>query len=306
MCFTKSDERLVASLAYLPEMSALESKGELMDNIASMHDLDANERRDSMANNITKMKYVPGTHGKPRPDAAHLAGQFIREWEKKHLKLKGKKFEPSEIPPAICFSRKIGAGALEIADLLAEKIYYRVVDRELLEHIAKDKDLNKKTVEFFDERYPGKMSELAAMLFGEKSFVMIDYVKNLISTVFTFANMGLTIFVGRGAHLILPRDRVLAVRIICSEKYRIERLSKLLDVEEIEAEKLLHLIDQEQRAFFKKAFGRKDASPYEFDVVINSDFMAEPQGAAEVIACAFREKFAEYFEEAEFITKKVV
>ena len=245
-----------------------------------------------MANNKTKIKYVPGVHAKQRPDAAHLAGQFIREWHQSHLKLKGKKNEPSEMPPTICFSRKIGGGALEIADLLAEKIYYRVVDRELLEHMAKDKELSKKTVEFFDERYPGKMSELASMLFGEKSFIMSDYVKILISAVFTFANMGSSIFVGRGAHLILPRDRVLAVRIICSDKYRIERLADILDVEEREAEKLLHQIDHEQRAFFKKVFGKKDASPYEFDLVIDSDFITGPAGAAEIIACAFKEKFA--------------
>jgi len=250
------------------------------------------KRRTTMAINKSKLKYVPGTHAKKRPDAAHLAGQFIREWHQRYVKLKGKKIEPSEIPPVICFSRKIGAGALEIADLLAEKIYFRVVDRELLEHIAKDKELSKKTVEFFDERYPGKMSELAAMLFGEKSFIMSDYVKNLISAVFTFANMGSSIFVGRGAHLILPRDRVLAVRIICSNEYRKERLAVILDVEEKEAEKLLHNIDQEQRAFFKKVFAKKDALPYEFDLVINSDFITEPGGAAEVIACAFKEKFS--------------
>jgi len=109
-----------------------------------------------MAINKPKVKYVPGTHGKKRPAAAPLAAQFIREWEQGRHKLKGKNIETSEISPAICFSRKIGGGALEISDLLAEKIYYRVVDRELLEHIAKDKELSKKTVEFFDERYPGK------------------------------------------------------------------------------------------------------------------------------------------------------
>ena len=257
-----------------------------------------------MAKNKTKIKYVPGFYAKPRPDAAHLAGQFIREWHQRYLKLKGKKIEPSEIPPTICFSRKIGGGALEIADLLAEKIYFRIVDRELLEHIAKDKDLSKKTVEFFDERYPGKMSELAAMLFGEKSFIMIDYVKNLISAVYTFANMGSTIFVGRGAHLILPRDRVLAVRIICSDKYRIKRLADILDVEENEAEKLLHHIDQEQRAFFKKAFGKKDASPYEFDLIINTDFITEPRAAAEFVAQAFKEKFAADMENRPFGGRK--
>ena len=245
-----------------------------------------------MVINRSKLKYVPGTYAKKRPDAAQMAGQCISEWSQRQLKMKGEKAVPSEITPAICFSRKIGAGALEIADLLAEKIYYRVVDRELLEHMAKDKDLSRKTVEFFDERYPGKMSELASMLFGEKSFIMSEYVKNLIRAVFTFANMGSSIFVGRGAHLILPRDRVLAVRIICSNEYRIARLADMFDVEETEAEKLLHQIDQEQRSFFKKAFGRKDASPYEFDLVINSDFITDPDGAAEVIKCAFKEKFS--------------
>jgi len=44
-----------------------------------------------MAINKPKLKYVPGTHGKKRPDAANLAGQFIREWHQRHLKLKGKK-----------------------------------------------------------------------------------------------------------------------------------------------------------------------------------------------------------------------
>jgi hypothetical protein len=174
------------------------------------------------------------------------------------------------------------------------------VDRELLEHIAKDKELSQKTVEFFDERYPGKRSELASMLFGEKSFIMSDYVKNLIGAVFTFANMGSSIFVGRGTHLILPRERVLAARIICSDGFRIERLAAILDVEESEAEKLLHHIDHEQRAFFKKVFGEKDASPYEFDLVINSDFITKPGGAADVIACAFKEKFAAELEGTPF------
>jgi cytidylate kinase len=245
-----------------------------------------------MVINRSNLKYVPGTYAKKRPDAAQLAGQYISEWSQRQLEMKAKKAVPSEMSPAICFSRKIGAGALEIADLLAEKIYYRVVDRELLEHMAKDKDLSKKTIEFFDERYPGKMSELASMLFGEKSFIMSEYVKNLVSAVFTFANMGSSIFVGRGAHLILPRDRVLAVRIICSNEYRIARLADIFDVEETEAEKLLHKIDQEQRSFFKKVFSKKDASPYEFDLVINSDFITDPDIAAEVIKYAFKEKFS--------------
>ncbi|MGD8303234.1 MAG: cytidylate kinase-like family protein, partial [Desulfobacterales bacterium] len=199
---------------------------------------------------------------------------------------------PEQIPPTICFSRKIGVGTLEIADLLSKKIGYPVIDRQLLDHVARNKRLSQKTVAFFDERYAGKISEFARLLFGEKAFVMSDYMRSVISTVFTFADMGGTIFVGRGIHLILPRDRVLAVRIICSDEYRINRLAEILDLEKKEIQKLLSQIDQEQRSFFKKAYGKKDASPYEFDIVINANFITRPQMAADIVAEAFNQKFA--------------
>jgi len=237
-----------------------------------------------------KGKYVAGAYSKHSPDAFMLAIQYIEALEKKHPKRKGA--ETEKIAPVICFSRKIGGGALEIADILARKIQLPVVDREILEHIAQDLTLSKETIEFFDERYPGKIAELAKMLVGEKSFIMSDYIKSFVSAVFTFADRGSTIFVGRGTHLILPRDRVLAVRVICSNEVRIKRLAAILDIEELEAKKLLGQIDREQREFFKKAFGKKEASPYEFDLIINCDHLTEPQSAAEIVAQAFREKFA--------------
>ena len=259
-----------------------------------------------MTANTKKLKYMPGTYALKKPKAAQWVDQHIRDWERRHLKMKETQIEPAQIAPTICFSRKIGAGALEVADLLSEKINYRVADRELLDHMAKDKQISKKTIEFFDERYPGKISELACMLFCEKSFIMSDYIRNFISAVFSFADMGSTIFVGRGIHLILPRDRVLAVRIICSDEYRIKRLANILGVEENEAEKLIVQIDREQRDFFKKAYGKKDALPYEFDLVINSDFITSPLASAEIVAQAYKEKFIAELEEVSVAKRSAI
>jgi hypothetical protein len=74
-------------------------------------------------------------------------------------------------------------------------------------------------------------------------------------------------------------------------------LANILGVEENEAEKLIVQIDKEQRDFFKKAFGKKDALPYEFDLVINSDFITSPLASAEIVAQAFKEKFIAELEE---------
>jgi hypothetical protein len=63
-------------------------------------------------------------------------------------------------------------------------------------------------------------------------------------------------------------------------------------VKETEAADKLPQIDKEQRQFFKKAFGKKDAVPYEFDMVINCDYIQKTKDAAEIVEMAFKKKFA--------------
>lgn len=235
--------------------------------------------------------YVPGTYAKKRPEAVKVAAQYAQEWEARRQKLLQKKGLPAEIPPCICFSRKIGVGALEVADILARKLHLRVADREILEHMSGETQLDKDTVKFYDELYPGKTVELSALLFGKKSFQMDDYLRNLTSAVYSLATLGSTIFVGRGAHLILPRERVLAVRFICSDAFRTERMASLLNISREEAVKTLTKIDREQQAFFRKAYGKKDAAAYEFDLVINFDHLGDPRLAADIVARCFRKKF---------------
>ena len=68
-------------------------------------------------------------------------------------------------------------------------------------------------------------------------------------------------------------------------------MAKILNVKEKEAADKLVQIDKEQMDFFKQVYGKKDLTPDEFDMVINCDYIREPQWAAEIVAQAFREKF---------------
>ncbi len=241
-----------------------------------------------MAKNINIARYIAGKYISGWPGSAEGANRFFSKWE---LQKKDVKEKPLKKTPSICFSRKIGVGALEIAVILGEKINYRVVDREILEHIANKANLSEQTAAYFDERYPGKISELLAFLFGQKAFVQSDYSKHLFSTIISFAGLEPTIFVGRGAHLVLPREEVLAVRLISNRENRLKRLENLLKITAPEAEKELKRMDKEQKDFFVKTYGKKDASPYEFDLVINRDFIQDASYAAQIVETAFREKF---------------
>ncbi|MBA2880327.1 hypothetical protein HNR65_000634 [Desulfosalsimonas propionicica] len=237
-------------------------------------------------------KYIPGTYGKRIPGGAAKAEEVILEWERRRLKAIKKKDAEARVTNCIAFSRKIGLGALEIADLMSSRLGgMRVVDRGILEKIAENKHLGEKTIDSFDERYPGAMSDFAALLFGEKSFTMGDYMRYLTGAVFAMADAGPTIFVGRAVHLILPRQRVLAVRFIASRDFRVRRIAEILEVTEDAAAKELDRVDREQKEFFRKNFNKKDAAAYEFDMVINRDYLESADAAAEVVATAYRQKF---------------
>lgn len=237
-----------------------------------------------------KKTYKPGYYGKKRMSAAAWADGYIKKWSSEQAS-QNKEMEKPSIYPSICFSRQIGVGALEIADLLSQIIDYRVVDREILEHMAQDTNLSQKVIEFYDERYPGKMSELFSMLISEKTFIKSDYARQLLKTVAALAKTEPTIFVGRGAHFILPRDMTLSVRFICSKKYRIERLKSMLNIDESEAQTQLNVMDIEQNEFFKAVYNQKGVSIDEFDLVINRDHIKGAFHAAQIVACAFEHKF---------------
>jgi Cytidylate kinase-like family len=236
-------------------------------------------------------KYIPGMYPGKARIPAETAGQYIQALEKMGTKPAAQAPLRIEIPPTICFARKIGVGALEIADILAAKINYRVADRLIIEELANNSAVASNTVTFFDERYPGGLAELAAFLFGQSSFTMTDYVRGLTSVINALAMSEPTIFVGRGARLLLPRDRILSVHVICSRPYRVKRIARMMDISQEAADKKLEDLDKEQADFTKKLGGKKKPDPEEFDLLINCDHISNPEWAADIVAAALKCKF---------------
>jgi hypothetical protein len=236
-------------------------------------------------------KYFPGIYPGKRCDPAEVAGLYIKAWEQKQMEQKPTAAPEVEFPPAICFARQIGVGALEVADLLADRLGWRVADRLILEEMAGSSEVTHKTLEFFDERYPGGVSALAVLMFGEKSFTMGDYLRGLASVIYALAASEPTIFVGRGAHLLLPRDRILAVHFVGSREFRARRIARIMDIHPEAADRKIDDLDKEQGAFFKKLTGRRDRPIEEFDLLINCDHIAHPQWAAGIVETAYRCKF---------------
>lgn len=239
-------------------------------------------------------RYLPGTYPRSKPMADEVVGHYFRAWEKKRSTVEGTESsadQPDELPPCIAFSRKFGVGALEIADLTAQRLGYRVADKELIEQIASQANITEEAIAYFDERFPGYTDRIYKYLFGEKAFTDSDYSRHLFNAVHAIADLESTVFVGRGGHLILPRDRVLAVYCVRSDDYRAKRIAETMKISQEEAGKRLATMDKERSAFFKKVFGKKSGVSHEFDLTINLDYFNKPEDVAELIALAFNKKF---------------
>ena len=244
-----------------------------------------------MSNYMNNIEYVPGLYTHKKPSTAELTHRYVREWDKDHKEIETEDIQASKLFPTICFSRIIGVGAVEIADILAKKIGYRVVDRQILEHITNEIRLSNITTASFDRRYPGKTSEYLSRLFNEKPFPDNEYNRHLFATMYAIAGLGPTIFIGWGTHLVLPRNRVMAVRLVCSKEYRIKRWATLLQVGEQEIQKKLEELNLKQSYFYKKVYNLEKSSTQEFDLIINCDYIKNPEWVADIVFSFFNKKF---------------
>jgi cytidylate kinase len=129
------------------------------------------------------------------------------------------------------------------------------------------------------------------MLTSEKTFIKSDYASQLAKTVTALASSESTIFVGRGIHLILPRNLTLSVRFICSTEFRINRLAEILNIDRAKAQEHLDRCDREQQRFFKTVYQKQETDLDGIDLVINRDHLVGTLEAAKIVACAFEQKF---------------
>ncbi|MBI9075831.1 MAG: cytidylate kinase-like family protein [Desulfatibacillum sp.] len=240
---------------------------------------------------IGGVDYDPAQYEKNRPGHMMLVDKYFQEWEARQL-YKGAP-QDYRLPPNICLSREVGVGALEVADVLAQDLGFPVVDKSLLDIICASKQLTEKTVKIFDGRHPGLSMEISSWLFGEKSFISGDYSRELLRAVAAIAGLGPNIFLGRGAYLLLPRERILAVRLVGTREYRSKRVAAILgkELKSDEAARELDRIDLEQQGFFKKVFKKKDMTMGEFDLVISRDQFPHAASVAAIIKMAYDEKF---------------
>jgi cytidylate kinase len=213
----------------------------------------------------------------------------IRRWELQQDRLNAATEETGKPGPVIAISRQIGAYGEKIAAELSRLTGFPLVDKEILEAIAKDFGVQKRVVELMDER---AQSEFEAWFEGMMTGRIIDssdYLNALTRTIGAIASYGEMIIMGRGANVILGPEKSFRLRLVASLETRIRRVSEQAGADPDEARTTVTEDDSSRARFLKKSYGvdLDDSSLY--DLILNTDHFNIPD-AVELTMLGYSKK----------------
>ena len=191
------------------------------------------------------------------------------------------------IHPYIAISRETGVDAAGIAKAVASKLGWKVLDSELLDYIAENYRVSRLALDDVDERAASWFHETFGKWLDEQLVSQAEYVSRLGTVVLLAAQHESTIFVGRGAQFVLPRETGLCVRVVAPRKQRIQRVVERRLCSQHEAEKFVDESDNGRAEFVRRYFHRDVADPQLYDLVINLE-RTTPDAAAELILSDYK------------------
>jgi cytidylate kinase len=192
-----------------------------------------------------------------------LADRQARLWSQLQAK-------PEMRAPAVAFSRLPGAGGEEVGRLVAEKLGYGFFAREILDHVAKELDVDHWLLRGLDERVRTSIERMISDLFSRHSVREDTYLRALTRTISTLGQREGVVIVGRGAPFILPPDRALRVLLVAPRAMRIERYAEAKKFPPEQAEKELARAEQSRSEFAEWHFGLRQEDPVLYDLVLNT------------------------------------
>jgi hypothetical protein len=171
----------------------------------------------------------------------------------------------------IAVSREVGALGETVAHEVGRRLGCPTYEREIVEKIAEELRQPASALEPLDERPTFWIEDWLGGMTGQHTLVAMDtYVKYLFATVHGIAELGRSVIVGRGATLILPKERTLRVRLIAERADRIKTIERVRHLSAHEAERWLERTEHERDTFMRRSFSIEPTDPHLYDLVLNT------------------------------------
>src|SRR5215469_13624046 len=217
----------------------------------------------------------------------------------------GAQFSPAEKPvrqkPAITISRQTGAGALTVANLVAQGLnpYYQgdppypwaVFDRNLAQRILEDHQLSTRMEQYIPEEAKLPLTDALESALGlHPSFWELR--QHTVETIRRLAFQGNVILVGRGASAITAQlPHVIHVRLVAPLPDRVRNFADYHQVPQEKAARLVRETDERRRRYVRTYFDTDTDDPTNYELTINTG-RSGFERAARMVIDALLEKLA--------------
>lgn len=198
--------------------------------------------------------------------------------------------------PIITISRQMGTGAHQIAQDVAKKLRYTLVDGDKIAELAPRYGLTKDMLERVDEKppvYSTAEDRLQAARLNTIELILLDCVRQ-----------GNVILYGRGGQDLLPGlGNVLRVRLIAPFEERVERYAENDWLDPDLAREIIRKSDHQRGGFIHYYFDRDWNDPLGYDLLFNTSRLGST-AIVEAIVSAVRDADLKQADEAADILLK--
>lgn len=191
--------------------------------------------------------------------------------------------------PTITISREFGCEAFPMTECLKEIMEkksgqpWAVMDKALLEEVAKNHQLSEEIVRNLGEKKSRILDEVLAT-FSSHWKSEKDYFRLLCKQMFSLAEKGNTILVGRGSGIVTqPLKNCHHFRIFASHPFKVASIAKRLNISKDEAERIVEKNQKQRDAFIHDYFNVDPCDLRYYHLVFNND-KNSPERIAQVIA----------------------
>ena len=191
--------------------------------------------------------------------------------------------------PAITISREFGCEAYPMTECLKEIIEkksgqpWAIMDKALLEEVAKHHNLSEEIVRHLGEKKSRILDEVLAT-FSAHWKSDNDHFRLLCKHVFSLAEKGNVIIVGRGSAIVTQKlKNCFHFRMYASHDFKVSSIARRLGITKGEADNVVEKNQKQREAFIRDYFSLDPRDLRFYHLVFNND-KNTPERIAQMIA----------------------
>lgn len=185
--------------------------------------------------------------------------------------------------PIITVSSQIGSGGTELAEMVAVRLGYPLMDHEMIDVVAEESGVDKGVLEALDQHTRSGIEQWVDGVLHNRLVSGEDYVRSLGKALITISRTGSAVVVGRGANFILDGEPGLHVRTVAGFDFRVRRVVRLQGMDREEAGELVARTDKERAGFVERYIHRDITDPEAYDLMLNLERVGLERGVDLVV-----------------------